>query len=364
MAVPAPTPPQSADAIRVLVVDDSAVARGLTKRWLGEEQGVEVVGSAVDGADAVDKAKALQPDIVVLDVEMPVLDGLSALPRILAAAPRTRVVMASTRTQRNAEVTIKALAAGAADFVSKPEATRLGGAQAYRAELVAKIRALCAVGMRPRAAAAARAEPSPAPRPAPTFAQAPVALVIGVSTGGPQALRELVATLASAIPAPILIVQHMPATFTTILAQHLDKLTDAAAVEATHGRVLEPGTIYVAPGGHHMTVARRAGRDVVELDTSPPVNHCRPAVDPLFRSAAALWGAGTLAVVLTGMGSDGCDGARAVVDAGGRVIVQDEATSVVWGMPGAVARAGLAHSILPLSGVGPAVVEAFRRGAS
>jgi two-component system chemotaxis response regulator CheB len=351
--------------IRVLIVDDSAVIRGLVTRWLSEDPGVEVVGSVMNGQEGVRKAGELRPDIVILDIEMPVMDGLAALPGILTAAPQARVIMASTLTQKGAEVTIKALSLGAADYLPKPDAGRIAGAQVYRDELLAKVKALGARRLRSALGATAQS-PAAAPpvrlRPAARTAPAEV-LVIGSSTGGPQALREVIGALAGRIHVPVLITQHMPPTFTAALAQHLSRQTGAPVSEAKDGDLLRPGHFLIAPGDFHMTIVRKGAIPSVALDQNPPENFCRPAVDPLFRSAAAAYGGRTLGLVLTGMGSDGKHGGQAIVDAGGVVLAQDEASSVVWGMPGAVANAGLAAAVKPLKELAPLALTLLR-GAS
>ncbi len=355
--------------IRVLIVDDSAIVRGLSARWLAEEEGIEVAAVAVDGLDGVRKARDLQPDVIVLDVEMPRLDGLGALPELVKTCPNAKILMASTLTVRNAEITLDALSKGAADFLPKPETGRISGAEEYRAELTRKIRALGrrTAGARVAHGRAGRKVDVPLARGVgraagagslntlsqpltlrPYQCKQPQALVIGASTGGPQALRAFFERLSTPVPAPVFIVQHMPATFTSILAGHLSRLPGISCIEARDGAPVRAGEIVIAPGGKHLTIRVRQGVATTHLDQRPPVHFCRPAVDPMFESAAAGFTSGVLSVVLTGMGSDGADGARAIVNAGGDVIAQDEASSVVWGMPGAVARAGLAAAIGPV----------------
>lgn len=349
-----PAAPTARTRPRVLVVDDSAVVRGLVARWIEADPRLDLAGTCPDGEQGVRRAAELQPDLVVLDVEMPRMDGLTALPLILKAAPRARVVMASTLTRQGAEVTVKALSLGAADYAAKPEAGQLGGAEAYRVELLQKLVALC------QHLAPAPRVTIPAPRPALRTATArPSLIAIGASTGGPQALRAVVSALPADTRVPILITQHMPRLFTAILAEHLSKLGLPAA-EAVDGEVLKPGRIYLAPGGFHMTV--RSGKNGLQaaLNEDPPVNYCRPAVDPLFMSLAAAGVRGVLAVVLTGMGSDGREGVRRLRETGAHIIVQDQPSSVVWGMPGAVAEAGLADMILPLSDIGPEVARRLK----
>ncbi|MCC5980103.1 MAG: chemotaxis response regulator protein-glutamate methylesterase [Oceanicaulis sp.] len=351
----------------VLVIDDSAVVRGLVARWIEADPRFTLAATCSDGEQGVKRAGELQPDLIVLDVEMPRMDGLTALPLILKAVPGVRVVMASTLTQKGAEVTMRALSLGAADFAPKPEAGRLGGAETYRDELLDKLAALAPRVLRPvPATGAPRPESSAAPapatirpaaspdvsgRPAPSASQIAL-LAIGSSTGGPQALRRVVGALPAKLSIPVVIAQHMPKVFTAILAEHLSR-EGLPAKEAVHGEILKPGQIYVAPGDQHLTVTGTPGQFRANLDQNPPVNFCRPAVDPLFESCARAAGKGLVALVLTGMGSDGRTGARFVRDAGGFTIVQDQATSVVWGMPGAVAEARLADMILPLEAIGP-----------
>lgn len=351
--------PRHSGVVRVLIVDDSAVVRGLTKAWLEGAPDIDIVGAATNGEEAVKQAGALRPDIVILDIEMPKLDGISALPQILAAAPGARVIMASTLTKRNAEIALKALALGASDYIPKPDSGSLATAIDYRRELIEKVRALGGARARPGAGAAAARPAAKAAGGTPKFSTvSPKVLAIGSSTGGPQALRDVIGALGH-FKAPVLITQHMPATFTGILASHLDAISPLQAVEAKDGMPVRAGQIYVAPGDFHMTVKRKSGAAVVSLDQHPPENFCRPAVDPLFRSVAEVYGAEALAVVLTGMGHDGAAGAKTIVAAGGSVIAQDEASSVVWGMPGAVVAAGAACAVEPLAKIGPAILDVF-----
>ncbi|MGP1275796.1 MAG: protein-glutamate methylesterase/protein-glutamine glutaminase [Caulobacterales bacterium] len=344
---------------RVLVVDDSAVVRGLVARWIEADPRLALAATCSDGEQGVKRAAELQPDLVVLDIEMPRMDGLTALPLILKAAPRARVIMASTLTHKGAQVTLQALALGAADFAPKPDTSRMGGAESYRVELLDKLTVLA-----PRYAPQRPAMPvSPQPLVRPAMPEAPAGaarplpsrvdlLAIGSSTGGPQALRQVISSLPASIRMPIVIAQHMPKVFTAILAEHLTR-EGLPAHEATDGETLKPGHVYVAPGDYHMTVEGTAGNFRARLDQNPPVNFCRPSVDPLFESCARAAGRHLLALVLTGMGSDGRNGSRHVREGGGGVIVQDQASSVVWGMPGAVAEAGLADLVLPLNQIGP-----------
>ncbi len=353
--------------IRVLITDDSAVVRGLVTRWLKEAEGIEVVAKASDGIAAVKLAREHQPDVVILDVEMPRLDGLAALPQILKAAPKTKVVMASTLTHRNADITLRALSAGAADYLPKPESSSLASATDFRTGLIAKVRALGEAGkgrtqaFRPKSAAAP-ARIAPKRRPSASTA-VPKAVFIGSSTGGPQALRSVIGTIAPALQLPIFITQHMPKAFTKVLAEHLSKAAGRLVVEGRDGMPVKSGGIYLAPGDYHMTVRRGGSSIVIGLDQRPPENYCRPAVDPLFRSAAKIYRDGVLGVILTGMGHDGCAGAKTLVEAGSRIIAQDEASSVVWGMPGSVVQAGLAEEIVPLDQIGATIINIASRGA-
>jgi two-component system chemotaxis response regulator CheB len=365
---PAGQPP-----IRVMIVDDAVVVRGLVSRWIEEEPDLAVAASLRTGRDAVAQIERVNPDVVVLDVEMPELDGISALPLLLEKKRDLVVIMASTVTRRNAEISLRALALGAADYVPKPETNRgVTTSVEFRRELIEKIRHL---GRRRRGAAApARVPGAPASplRPIERADRAgpiklhpfalvmPRVLLIGASTGGPQALNAVIARLGPVVDsAPVLITQHMPAMFTTILAEHLARASERPAREAVDGEPIRPGTIYVAPGGRHLRVAAHNGGPVVALDDGPLINFCRPAVDPLFASAARVYGSAALAVILTGMGQDGAQGAGAIAAAGGSVIAQDEATSVVWGMPGTAAHAGVCSAVLPLDQIGPKLLRMF-----
>src|SRR5712692_3875804 len=361
------------EPLRVMVVDDSVVIRGLISRWVASEPDMVVAGSLRTGLEAVNQLDRIQPDVAVLDIEMPELDGISALPQLLAKKRDLIIIMASTLTRRNAEISFKALSLGASDYIPKPESTREpAAAEIFRHDLIQKIRHL---GAKVRRAAApsphlAPREPLPRQPLAPVAqpqlmrrafsTQAPRALLIGSSTGGPQALMTLVTDLGRVIDRfPVLITQHMPPTFTTILAEHLARSSHRPAHEAVDGEIVKAGRIYLAQGGRHMRVARHGADVVIALDDGPPVNFCRPAVDPLFSSAIDVWQGGVLAVVLTGMGSDGMRGGKEIVAAGGNVIAQDEASSVVWGMPGAAASAGICAAILPLNQIAPKLARVF-----
>ncbi|TKW79034.1 MAG: chemotaxis response regulator protein-glutamate methylesterase [Bradyrhizobium icense] len=364
------------EPIRVMVVDDSVVIRGMISRWIDAEPDMKVAASLRTGLDAVNQLERINPDVAVLDIEMPELDGISALPKLLAKKRDLIIIMASTLTRRNAEISFKALSLGASDYIPKPESTREhAAADVFHHDLIQKIRHLgakvrrAAVASPPLAPALERPQPLAKPVPATPAASpvrrqfgltAPRALVIGSSTGGPQALMSLVTEIGSVIDRyPVLITQHMPPTFTTILAEHLARSSRRPAAEAVDGEIVKPGRIYLAPGGRHMKVVRHGTDIAIALDDGPPVNFCKPAVDPLFTSAIDVWQGSTLAVILTGMGSDGMRGGKDIVAAGGSVIAQDEASSVVWGMPGAAANAGICAAILPLNQIGPKLVQLF-----
>ncbi|QOZ07413.1 chemotaxis response regulator protein-glutamate methylesterase [Bradyrhizobium sp. CCBAU 51765] len=382
------TPSRDAGPLRVMIVDDSVVIRGLISRWIGAEHDMEVAASLRTGLEAVNQIERINPDVAVLDIEMPELDGLSALPQLLAKKRDLVIIMASTLTRRNAEISFKALSLGAADYIPKPESTReASAADIFHHDLIQKIRHLGARLRRKAAVASpplAPASPAPAarspvarpaaPAPAPAVhapssgslstrpfsTQAPKVLLIGSSTGGPQALMSLVTELGPVIDRfPVLITQHMPPTFTTILAEHLARSSRRPASEAVDGEPVKAGRIYLAPGGKHMRVVRSGADAAISLDDGPAVNFCKPAVDPLFTSAIDVWHGNILSVILTGMGSDGMRGGKDIVAAGGSVIAQDEASSVVWGMPGAAANAGICAAILPLNQIGAKVNRLF-----
>jgi two-component system, chemotaxis family, protein-glutamate methylesterase/glutaminase len=376
------------DPIRVMIVDDAIVVRGLLVRWIEAENGLQVVASLRSGREAIEQLDRTDPDVVLLDIDMPDIDGIAALPRLLEKRRDLVVIMASTLTRRNAEVSLKALSLGAADYIPKPESTReITGSAMFRRELIEKVRALGTRrrqrrhaaralpwrGRRPaddhggagalRSVAAPELVPEPAPpgfklRPFPSVP--PRVLLIGSSTGGPQALIAVFSRIGEVIDnAPVLVTQHMPPTFTTVLAELLTRTSGRPAHEAVHGEAVRAGRTYIAPGGRHLRVVRRNGVATVELDEGPLVNFCRPAVDPMFSSATEAWGSWNLALVLTGMGSDGMRGAADIVAAGGCVIAQDEETSVVWGMPGSVTRAGLCSAVLPIDRIPAKIISMF-----
>jgi two-component system chemotaxis response regulator CheB len=353
---------------RILIVDDSAVMRSLLRSVVCADESLEVAGTAADGESALRAIETLHPDLILLDVEMPVMDGLATLRQLRARGDRIPVIMCSSLTQRGARVTIEALACGASDYVTKPagQASREAAARALTLDLAPRIHALTSrlqSQPQPLSPGAARFPLTlpmpPVPKPQPISA-APVVLAIGVSTGGPAALDILLPALPANLPLPVLVVQHMPELFTRLFAQRLDGRCRLRAREAAEGDPVRAGTIYIARGNWHMEVlaASSPGQaPTLHLNQGPLENHCRPAVDALFRSAAAVYGPGVLAVVLTGMGSDGLNGCRAIRDHGGSVLAQDEATSTVWGMPGAVANAGLAQNVLPLQAIVPEILR-------
>jgi two-component system chemotaxis response regulator CheB len=342
-----------------MVVDDSVVVRKIVTDVLSQDPAITVVGTAVNGKVALGKLDQLKPDLVTMDIEMPEMNGIQAVQAIRATRSRVPIIMFSTLTERGASATLDALSAGANDYVTKP--ANVGSVaqsmESVREQLIPKIKALTG---RPVHAAGSRvAAPVPvAPRPAAPRSgprRKPAVLVIGSSTGGPEALARLLPALPASLPVPVLLVQHMPPVFTRQFAQRLDRLCALRVVEAVDGTPLQPGTVHLAPGDHHLVV-RPSGRGLLTgLNQSPPENFCRPAVDPLFRSAVAAYDGAVLGVVLTGMGSDGRLGAGAIREAGGTVLAQDQATSVVWGMPGAVTQAGLADEVLPLDRVAEAI---------
>lgn len=429
----------------VMVVDDSAVIRGLITRALETDADLHVVASVGDGQHAVSMLQKMpDTEVVVLDIEMPVMDGVTAIPKLLAVNPHVKIIMASTLTLRNAEISLQALDLGASDYIPKPTSTKeMSSADNFNRELVDKVKTLGSLARRamqqqgavaaatsaakakdpikelptaPRAGAGSGAasgatlvsvattvrpatiakpeshageverkplaertltERAVATKPvtaAPekhtpldlpdgplTFRTGPIAtpdvIAIGSSTGGPQALFEVLKHLKN-LPQPIVITQHMPPTFTTILAQHISTQCGLPAAEGKEGDILQGGRVYIAPGDYHMLVSGTAAEARVTLNQNPPENFCRPAVDPMLRSLAAVYGRKVLLCILTGMGADGARGAQVLVEAGGATIAQDEATSVVWGMPAAVAKLGLCHAVLPLKDIGPWLREA------
>jgi len=346
--------------VRVLVVDDAAAVRRVVSDALASDPEVEVAGVAPTGRLALAKLPQLNPDLVTLDVEMPGMSGLETLAEIRTYYPDLPVIMLSAHTEQGAVVTLEALSLGASDYLAKPAGLPSPeDVQAYlREHLLPKVKALCAARIgHPASPLVARpAPPEAEPREAePREVRPRVERIdvvgIGVSTGGPNALAAILSGLTADFPVPILVVQHMPPVFTRLLAERLCDSTPLRVREAVPGGVLEPGAVWLARGESHMVVEKQGRRTSVNVNQEPRENSCRPSVDVLFRSLAAAFGPRTLAVVLTGMGRDGLRGCQEVRDAGGQVVVQDEATSVVWGMPGFVANAGLAHAVVPLGGI-------------
>lgn len=358
--------------ISVLVVDDSVVVRRLVTLALEDHEGIEVVGVAANGQIALGKVDQLKPDVITMDIEMPIMDGIATVRALRRAGHRMPVIMFSTLTERGAAATLDALAAGATDYVTKPSGHGSVGEAVTRVanDLIPRIIALA--GPRrstPVPAQRATTAKAAAPRASAAVKMLPVpergtvrAVMIGSSTGGPEALSHVLRGLAVPLPVPVVVVQHMPPVFTRQLAARLDRLGPSTVVEAAGNELLMPGTVYIAPGDQHLEVVRSGATVRTRLQQGPPVNYCRPSVDVLFDSAAAAFGGDQLAVVLTGMGADGRGGVEKILAAGGRVMVQDEETSVVWGMPGAVATGPGAHAVLPLDEVAPAVVRAVTRG--
>jgi two-component system, chemotaxis family, protein-glutamate methylesterase/glutaminase len=309
--------------IRVLIVDDAVVVRRLVADLLSADPALEVAGTAANGRIALAKVPQVKPDLVTLDLEMPDMDGLATLAALRETYPRLPVLMLSRHTQRASAATLDALAGGAALACPRPPSA-------------------AGLGARPRVDV----------------------LAIGASTGGPNALTALLATFPPGWPVPTLIVQHMPPVFTRHLAERLTTKSHLAVREAVAAAPVEPGGAWVALGDHHTELARSAAGVRVQLHQGPPENSCRPSVDVLFRSVADTYGPAALAVVLTGMGHDGLRGCEAIRAAGGQVLAQDEATSIVWGMPGSVALAGLAEQVLPLDELGPEIVRRVLAGRS
>jgi len=360
-------PEAQSGEIRVMLVDDSAVIRGILTKLLAKDPGIKVVSSVSNGEHALSSAKSHNPDIIILDIEMPVMDGLTALPKLLEICPDTKVIMFSSLTEKGASVTLEALALGAVECVVKPASTEQAGeGTEFQENLLKLIRGLAEsaeqipvkVKKKDQAEDERTAEDT---KPAHTitlrdgpdiYKGKPSIIAIGSSTGGPQALFELMKCLQG-LDVPVLITQHMPATFTRILAEHITQNAGVPCYEGQEGMAVEKGHAYVAPGGYHMTIINNDGKLSIALNEGPPENFCKPSVDPMMRSALEIFGNKVLGIILTGMGHDGLSGAKLLAEKGGRLIAQDEATSVVWGMPGAVAQAGLCTEIFPLPEIGP-----------
>ncbi len=344
--------------VLVLIVDDSVVVRKLLCEALASAPGIKVVGTASNGAIALAKIPQLNPDVITLDIEMPGLNGIQTLVQIRKLYPKLPVIMFSTLTERGAAITMEALSLGASDYATKPtNSDSLANAmEQVRQELVAKIVSLTG--------RSGHEKPAPAlPSPKARASGQPVdILAIGTSTGGPNALGAVIPQLPADFPVPVVVVQHMPPVFTRLLAERLNSCSALSVHEGESGKLLEPGQVWIAPGNHHLTVARKGTRVMLDLNQEPPENSCRPAVDVLFRSVARTYGPNVLAVVMTGMGSDGARGAIHIREAGGGIVVQDEASSVVWGMPGAVVGAGAADKICSLLEISQEIVRRVRAG--
>lgn len=346
--------------VKVLVVDDVSVIRRLVSEAISADPQLEVAGCAANGEIALSMIEQLSPDVVTLDVEMPVMNGIETLKAIRATHPQLPVIMFSNLTERGAEITIEALTLGASDYVTKPSNTA-GASQAKEIiahALIPKIKALCGVKL---------AEPQIT---APVSSLSPITLrgfgasridivAIGCSTGGPAALSEVLAVLPEDFPVPVLIVQHMLPMFTRFLAERLGNICRLKVKEAKAGEPVGKGTVWLASGGYHLRVVRERSSNIVQLalDQSPPENSCRPSVDVLFRSLAEVYSGNVLATILTGMGMDGKSGCEVLAAENAQILAQDEASSVVWGMPGYVARGGLCNAVLPLSEIGPGIVR-------
>lgn len=330
-------PAVPSDAVRVMLCDDSAIARGAIARLLAKDDGVHITARASDGLDAITRLGECAVDVVVLDVEMQGMDGMTALPLLLSAQPGLRVIMVSALTTKGAHASLKAMRLGAVDCIAKPNAT-LSGQEDFGRELLRKIKGM----VRPVRAAC------PLPTLNSVGGKPPLLLAIGSSTGGPPALFSLIKGLGRSLPVPIVLTQHIPASFIPLLADQLTRIGAAPCHEAHDGEALLPGHAYLAPGNRHLVIEGSPQNPRAQLSDAPPENFCRPSVDVMLRSATEIFGGRVLVAMLTGMGQDGLRGTRAVVAAGGCAVAQDEASSVVWGMPGAIAMEGLCSDVLPL----------------
>jgi two-component system chemotaxis response regulator CheB len=341
--------------IRVFIVEDSVLARRMIAAAIESDPAMGVIGSASNGLDALPQIDRLRPDVVTLDIHMPGIDGLETLRRLREHDQDTRVVMFSSLTERGAAATLTALDLGADDYVAKP--SQPGPDSGLRNQLLPRIRQFFRLPAPAHPAPLAGSNSPPAlVRSVP---RRPVAVGIGISTGGPASLNRIIHQLPRGFRAPILLVQHMPPLFTRLFAERLNNVSPLPVKEARNGEIIEPGRIYVAPGDHHMRVESRKGLQRLVLDQSEPENACRPAVDVLFHSMADCYGGAVVAAILTGMGQDGKRGCEELRAKGAQILVQDEASSVVWGMPGAVVRAGLADEVLALEDIIPAIVRRF-----
>ena len=346
---------------RVLIVDDAVVVRKTLADAVCHDPGLEVAGTASNGRLALAKFPLLKPDIILLDIEMPEMDGLETVRELRKLDRRVPIIMFSTLTEHGAAATLEALALGATDYVTKPSNTYMAETvETVSHDLIPRIRALCHLPEVAGAAAGPELPAKPVIRTAakPRLLTPAHVVAIGVSTGGPDALARLLPTLPANLSVPVVIAQHMPAIFTTLLAERLAAKSPLPVRECKSGEALAPGRVYIAPGDFHMVVCNNEDGVCLRTHQGPKENYCRPSVDVLFRSVASVYGGKTLAVILTGMGSDGLKGCEILGELGARVVVQDEATSVVWGMPGFVARRGLADKILPLEQIGPEIARA------
>lgn len=353
---------QVAPRIRALIVDDSALARRMVSQALTAQPDMEVVGLAETGQAALEKVASYAPDVVVLDLEMPGMDGYETLRRLKRSNPHLPVLVYSAHSARGAGATVDALLAGADDYALKPSAG--GDADTWSAsqlELTAKLRAIALRARRTQSLVTGTRPVIRDSLPA-VERHAVTAIAIGTSVGGPEALAVVLPRLPKTLPVPVFVVQHMPQGFTTALARRLREKSQVRVVEAQHGQPAEPGCVFLAPGDYHLQVSNRHQQVSLLLDKGPLENGCRPSVDPLFRSAAQVYGGGLLALVLTGMGSDGLHGAAKVSALGGQVWIQDQESSVVWGMAGAIARAGLARRTVALSAIGSSLSAAIQHG--
>ncbi|MBX2833702.1 MAG: chemotaxis response regulator protein-glutamate methylesterase [Micavibrio sp.] len=360
----------SSNRITIMLVDDSAVIRGGLSRILKTEPSIEIVASVADGAQGIIMAGKHKPDIIITDIEMPVMDGLTALPQYLKASPDSKVVMFSTLTEKGAAVTMKAMTLGAVECLVKPQGgqgadpnSEFGRYIITLTKNLAPKKTNAAIGASSSGTSSASSDESKQSLLSPKgplvirnnpmdYKGKPSVVAIGSSTGGPQALFKLLSNFKG-FDVPIVITQHMPATFTRILATHINQNAGVSAFEGEEGMRLEAGKVYVAPGGYHMLFNKNGNDVTIKLDTGPQENFCRPAVDPMFRSIAEIYGSKVLGIIVTGMGKDGLKGSELLVEKGARVIAQDEKTSVVWGMPGAVSMAGICSAVLPLEELGP-----------
>ena len=345
--------------IRVLVIDDSAFVRQALTRMLASDPGIEVVGTAADGNDGHAKACALRPDVITLDVKMPKMDGLEALRRIMKDCP-TPVLLLSSHTSEGADVTLRGLEIGAMDFVDKSSVQGQMNLLGLAEELTAKVRALASV---PRERVTPHL-PRPYPartsaRPSARAARRPEVVVIGTSTGGPPALQAIIPRLPEDFASAVLVVQHMPIGFTRSLAQRLDARSVLNVREAVDGEPVAPGSVLVAPAGRHMKVRRTGGKTVVWLDDEPRSALHRPSIDVLMASVAQVYGARVLGIVLTGMGSDGVEGLRAIRKAGGRAVAESEESCVIYGMPKAAAEAGVVDDVVSLDRIADEILAAI-----